>query len=88
MYFGSAGFVEVKMLASLSGVHGIVAPASADPPGFGADWSSHSAMPNQKAGCNWKLNVPPLPSCNGWVGGSVGSVIRYCWLLPAPGVFE
>src|SRR5437764_409241 len=41
--------------------------------GFGADWSSHIAIPNQNAGWSWKLNVPPVPSCFGRVGGSFGS---------------
>jgi hypothetical protein len=61
------------MLASLSGVHGTLGPAKLLA-GFGADWSSHIAMPNQNAGCNWKLNVPPLPSWRGSFGGSVGSL--------------
>src|SRR5258707_13611713 len=75
------------MLLSLFAMQGTVEPIVL-PPGFGADWLSHRAMPNQKAGCSWKLNVPPVPSCTGLVGGSVGRVTRYRLLFPQPPVFE
>ena len=38
------------MLVSLSAVHGTVGPRASCRRGFGADWSSHIAMPNQNAG--------------------------------------
>ena len=86
-YCGEVGSGLLAMLASLSGVHGTVPPSEL-PPGFGADWSSQIAMPNQNAGCSWKLNVPPLPSCLGSFGGSVGRVMAYVLLLPDPGWLE
>ena len=64
------------MLELLSGLHGTVAwPVSAAPSGFGEPWLSHMTMPIQNVGCSWKLSVPPLPSCCGLVGGSLGSTI-------------
>src|SRR5215472_9613146 len=75
------------MLVSLSAVHGTFAPIEL-PPGFGADWSSHIAMPNQNAGCSWKLNVPPLASCTGRVGGSVGSVRRLGFFIAGAALFQ
>ena len=56
------------MLASESGAHVLV--------NSGADSVSHIAMPNQKATCSWKLKVPPVPSCFGILGGSLGSRSR------------
>lgn len=42
----------------------------------GADWLSHRSIPNQNAIRSWKLNVPPVPSCVGSVGGSAGTMTR------------
>ena len=64
------------MLLLLSGTQGLVAwPSSASPSGFGEPWLSHTTMPSQNVGCSWKPYVPPLPSCLGSVGGSLGSTI-------------
>src|SRR5205823_3169564 len=61
-YCGLFGSDESKMLLSLFGVHAVCVNS-------GDDSSSHIAMPNQNAGWSWKLNVPPLPSVVGSVGG-------------------
>src|SRR5438552_2926035 len=65
------------MFASLSGAHGSWVNC-------GDDWLSHIAMPNQNAGCSWKLKVPPVPSCFGSVGGSLGSGNNATYLLRLP----
>ena len=64
------------MFLSLFGVQGTFGYADPEYGGFGADWSSQSAIPNQNAGCSWKFQVPPLPSCWGITGGSLGSESR------------
>jgi hypothetical protein len=65
------------MFESLSAVHGACVNS-------GADSLSHIAMPSQNVARIWKLNVPPVPSCFGSVGGSFGSLSRYVLLLPEP----
>ena len=69
------------MFVSLLGVQGSCVNS-------GADWLSHRSKPNQKAIRSWKLNVPPVPSWVGRMGGSFGITSRYRWLLPEPGVSE
>src|SRR5258708_16021339 len=77
------------MLLLLSAWHGTVAcPSSASPSGLGDPLGSHITMPSQKVGCSWKPKVPPLPSCFGRVGGSLGSAIWEVTLFPEPARFD
>src|SRR5579863_1289170 len=80
MKSGAVGSALSKMFESLSGTQALVK--------FGADWVSHSAMLYQKARCSMGLNVPPVPSCKGGVGGSMGRVRRNTDELPEEGPLE
>jgi hypothetical protein len=75
------------MLESLPGTQGTTGWPGI-PPTLGEPLGSHITMPNQNVGCSWNPNVPPLPSCLGSVGGSLGSVSCQVTSLPAPGWFE
>ncbi len=68
IYFGVLGLLLTRLLRLESGVQFVV--------NSGADWLSHSVIPNQNVGRSWKFQVlPPAPDAFGWVLGSRGSVI-------------
>ncbi len=54
----------------------------------GSDCVPHITIPNQNAGYNWKLKMPPVPSCLGSDGGSLGRTKVNVAELPEPGVCE
>ena len=63
--------------ASESGVHIFV--------NSGADSESQSVSPNQKVGRSSKFQVPPEPSCLGFITGSSGRRTVYVMSFPEPG---
>src|SRR5437867_5952627 len=87
---GAPGFGFSWMLLSLSGVHampGLIGLAGS-PSGLGEDCVSHIAIPNQNAGCSWKLNDCAAVGTPVGATGSVGRVRTYCIRFPLPGWFE
>jgi hypothetical protein len=62
------GSLLTRLLLLESGVQFVV--------NSGADWLSHSVIPNQNVGRSWKFHVvPPAPDAFGCVVGSRGSTI-------------
>src|SRR3989440_770222 len=87
---GAEGSGFSWMLVSLSGVHarpGLIGFAGS-PSGRGDDCVSHIAIPNQNAGCSWKLKDCAAVGMAVGTTGSVGSVRTYCMRFPLPGRFE
>src|SRR5712692_5103248 len=78
------------MLESLSGAHvrpGLIG-LSGSPSGRGDDCVSHIAIPNQNAGCSWKLKDWAAVGTPVGATGSVGRVRTYRIWFPLPGSFE
>src|SRR5437899_12170131 len=87
MESGAAGSGFSWMLVSLSGVHvspGLIGLAGS-PSGRGDDCVSHIAIPNQNAGCNWKLKDCASVGMPVGASGSVGKVNTYCIRFPLTG---
>src|SRR5439155_1429833 len=55
------------------------------PSGRGEDCVSHIAIPNQNAGCSWKLKDCVAVGTPVGATGSVGRVRTYCMRFPLPG---
>src|SRR5712691_13018311 len=90
MASGAAGFGFSWMLVSLSGVHampGLIGLAGS-PSGRGDDCVSQIAIPNQNAGCSWKLKDCAAVGTPVGTTGSLGRVRTYRIRFPLPGSFE
>src|SRR5205814_6836073 len=82
--------LSVVMFASLSGMHampGLIGLAGS-PSGRGEDCVSHMAIPNQNAGCSWKLEGlrSGRDACRGDRIGRQGQDVLHA--VPAPGMIR